>query len=333
MRAQEDKKQRDALNTKLSTLNTGVMESMGVIQSDLLKNISDLKEITAATVSASELSQSSSDKIADVVSRLESLTQQVALNNEAIDNLSRQTDEVNSIITLITDIADQTNLLALNAAIEAARAGEHGRGFAVVADEVRKLADRTHKATQEIAISIKTLQQEMGTIQESATAMNAVVYEAGETIGGFERTLIALRDNASAIVKRSYGMENSVFVVLAKIDHILYKSRAYSCVMQNDVSVREQTVLECRLGQWFGGEGKQRFGATGAFGRLHEPHEIVHRNANINIALVQAKKLGSGEDIIKHGESVIEHFGTMEKASALLFETMDMMLQESRKNA
>jgi methyl-accepting chemotaxis protein len=96
----------------------------------------------------------------ETLGRMHEIAASVSATANKVDELGKSSDQIGRIIGVINDIADQTNLLALNAAIEAARAGEQGRGFAVVADEVRKLAERTTTATKEIAQMIKNIQEE-----------------------------------------------------------------------------------------------------------------------------------------------------------------------------
>lgn len=329
MQAQESKKQQDSFNAEISQLSMGVTESMTLIQEDLAKNIEALKGVTNATRSAESQATDSKKSIDIIVGELESLKDQVGVNTQAIDDLATQAENITSVIELITDIADQTNLLALNAAIEAARAGEHGRGFAVVADEVRKLAERTHKATGEISVSIKTLQQGMSDIQMSSEAMNSVVEESTERIYKFEEILTQLSKNSSGIVKSSYGMENSIFIVLAKMDHILYKARAYNSIVTAKQVLAVVDHHGCRLGKWYDGEGKERFGTTSTYSQFTSPHATVHKNANTNMKFLDASNPTA--NILVHRTEIFNNFQEMENASKELFALMDNMLRESAR--
>ncbi|GAA9984098.1 methyl-accepting chemotaxis protein TlpB [Helicobacter pylori] len=149
------------------------------------------------------LVKESKDAIGDLFSQItESAHTEEELSSQ-VEQLSRNADDVKSILDIINDIADQTNLLALNAAIEAARAGEHGRGFAVVADEVRNLAGRTQKSLAEINSTIMVIVQEINTVSSQMNLNSQKMERLSDMSKSVQETYEKMSSNLSSFVQDS----------------------------------------------------------------------------------------------------------------------------------
>lgn len=187
------------------------VEEMTVCISQISENATDAQKHASGT---GDLAKEGSNVVQQAIAEMGKISEAVTASSSSINSLGEQSLEIFKIVKVIKEIADQTNLLALNAAIEAARAGEQGRGFAVVADEVRKLAERTTFSTQEIASMIQAIQDGTTDAVEGMAKGSTRVKEGVQMVGragssmekiqeGVQKVLASVGDISSSLSEES----------------------------------------------------------------------------------------------------------------------------------
>lgn len=233
--------------------NAATVEEITVSIAHIASNASEVDTIMGDTQQASHQSCA---RVRDMQSHMSSIADSIRMLSESLSGLADRSSEISGIVNVIREIADQTNLLALNAAIEAARAGEQGRGFAVVADEVRKLAERTSTATSEIHRMIDGMQGEtvraVGNMNETRAAVESGVERASsvaEEIAEIEQSISRAAARVREIAEATNEQSSATTLLAQSAEQTSNAVQTVDgAIQQASATLRELGVMADRLG-------------------------------------------------------------------------------------
>ena len=318
----QDNSELEKLEYLFGYENSNLKDGLLDIQSNIAESTEMSRENLSNSSKMNDIYNQSATKLGMIVSDIDSLNTNASEINHVISELNTKAADIANAVVTIDQIAFQTNILSLNAAVEAATAGEAGKGFAVVAQEVRNLASRSADAAKEITDAVKSIQESVTHTNEKFDIMTKSISEISSDTGSYSNSISSVMGESQKTFEGLGHITDRVFMSLAKLDHVIWKVNTYLSVSKKEPAFKFVDHKNCRLGKWYSeGLGKKYFSSTPSYSKLDRPHSIVHNGTNHVFNTISASgKLNYDE--------LINSFKEMEDASGDVFRLLDQILHE-----
>ena len=321
---------KNALTSQLHELNTQhLIKDLQSSQNDLNTIRNEITQVEQLAKENEKSAKTSTQAVNNINTSLDTISENASSVAQVIAALNKDSKNITVALSTITSIADQTNLLALNATIEAARAGEQGRGFAVVADEVKALSARTKDTADEITSILSSFSQRVNDITVQAEQSITLTSHANNLITNLHTNIDQLLASAIETTECANLTKDQTAGSLVKADLMVFKQTAYRAISNKDDITSRQLVTtndhDCLFGKWYYGEQGASFNKTSSFTKIEQPHKQIHHS--ILNAINNLENNWEEDENIR--QEIINDITIMEESSNTLLNLIDTTVKEN----